>query len=784
MISSLKLLHWKSHESTSVSFGRGSNLFVGQMGSGKTSVLEAVCFALFGTFPNLKNRKVSLEDVVMRQPARCSDAEASVEIESNGKKYSITRVVRLGKDGVGSTEGFLRENGKLIEGPQTQRVTEAVQNILKVDYELFARTAYAEQNKIDYFLVLPKAERKRQADELLGIDKFESVRANAGSVANKLRALEAEAKSFLAGANAAALEQEFAENSEKARELETELAALEKKEKTLVAGRDESAAALELLEKKRVEFETLQRGVSATRALLEDAGREIEARKLLAGALEKGLGIPIAGAQSALERAEEELRAKREELSALQKGAGESASTEKTLGRNIEDIRRKAQEKQLLLKRKTDALLEFPGGIANAATQMRGDVERAQGEANAVEAETLALKSAVAALGVAQADCPVCGAILSGEHKKNLDAEKKAALEKLIEKKREAEKTLGNVRKKAEELEEKRLSLSKTEERLSELLNLESELASAESARAREEARKNQLEEKAGALLIELQSAEKSLSGTRSLAQAGGEISKLGEKISSATARLQGEEKKLALQDFSQIALDGARKKFEGAVVALGELRAEKSAKNGALNEKKAFLSSAGNRLVSVRKKEEESRRLGEKAAAMLSFQNAVLETQLELRETLVGAVNEALETMWAMLYPYGDYSSVRLNAAEDYSLELMAKNGEWTGIECASGGEKSCASLSLRIAFAMVLTPNLSWLVLDEPTHNLDTEAVGRLTVALREEIPKVFEQVFIITHDENLKEGASAKIYRVQRDKERGGESIVEEIPIGENE
>ncbi|MEW5956049.1 MAG: hypothetical protein AB1626_05965, partial [Candidatus Micrarchaeota archaeon] len=140
-----------------------------------------------------------------------------------------------------------------------------------------------------------------------------------------------------------------------------------------------------------------------------------------------------------------------------------------------------------------------------------------------------------------------------------------------------------------------------------------------------------------------------------------------------------------------------------------------------------------------------------------------------------------AMASLWSSIYPYADYTSVRLRSGEDdYALELRALDGAWVSIEEASGGEKSCAALAMRVAFAMVLTPNLSWLVLDEPTHNLDREAVSLLCRALHEEIPKIVEQTFIITHDEALKEGASAKVYFVERDKQRGDKSAVQEVSV----
>jgi len=86
-----------------------------------------------------------------------------------------------------------------------------------------------------------------------------------------------------------------------------------------------------------------------------------------------------------------------------------------------------------------------------------------------------------------------------------------------------------------------------------------------------------------------------------------------------------------------------------------------------------------------------------------------------------------------------------------------------------ASGGERSIAALALRVAFSIAFIPNLRWLILDEPTHNLDDNAIEHLTNALRERIGSFVEQVFLITHDDRVSEGVGGSLYRLERDKNR---------------
>ena len=91
MIRKVKLQNWKSHLDTELVFDRGTNVFIGPMGSGKTSVLDAICFAFFGTFPTLFSKKIKLDDVIMNRPVEKQMAKVSVTFEVDREEYTITR---------------------------------------------------------------------------------------------------------------------------------------------------------------------------------------------------------------------------------------------------------------------------------------------------------------------------------------------------------------------------------------------------------------------------------------------------------------------------------------------------------------------------------------------------------------------------------------------------------------------------------------------------------------------------------------------------------------------
>ena len=75
-----------------------------------------------------------------------------------------------------------RQRKVLESGPK--RVTEAISKILEIDYDLFTRAIYSEQNNIDYFLTIDPGKRKREMDRLLGLDRVEAARSASVSLLN------------------------------------------------------------------------------------------------------------------------------------------------------------------------------------------------------------------------------------------------------------------------------------------------------------------------------------------------------------------------------------------------------------------------------------------------------------------------------------------------------------------------------------------------------------------------------------------------------------------------
>jgi len=256
--------------------------------------------------------------------------------------------------------------------------------------------------------------------------------------------------------------------------------------------------------------------------------------------------------------------------------------------------------------------------------------------------------------------------------------------------------------------------------------------------------------------------------------------------IREKVALLSKEREKLAAAEKELAGIKFDEREFDELSTGLRKLSSEKERITGELSSAKKELKAAGeymklliSRMESLEKMKKRAEETAKLSGELMVYRNALVETQAALRTELVEAITSAMNSIWPILYPYADYKSLRVVADEkDYVFQLH--NGEeWLGIESvASGGEKACLSLTLRIAMATVLAPEVGWLMLDEPTHNLDSSAVRALSEAFETKVPQLIDQALVITHKENLMNSEFANSYRFEREKETGGPTKCEQL------
>ena len=141
-------------------------------------------------------------------------------------------------------------------------------------------------------------------------------------------------------------------------------------------------------------------------------------------------------------------------------------------------------------------------------------------------------------------------------------------------------------------------------------------------------------------------------------------------------------------------------------------------------------------RVVQIEEKVERMRGM---VSNMNKFKSALVETESSLRNRLVGSINALMQEVWTADIPLrrlpchkAQCRQGRLppGGGDRRRRRRTATGSDLNGV--ASGGEKSIACLAMRISMSMVIVPNLRWLILDEPTHNIDENGINRLVQIL----------------------------------------------------
>jgi len=158
----LTLKNFKSHKNTTIDFREGISIIVGENGAGKTSILEAISFALFKQFTGKK-----MDDLVTKNRNSRETMSVTLEFKSNGKEYKVLR----SRNGNSKSELSSKKGDNFIKiSSGDKAVNEEIQTILNMDSELFLNAIYIRQGEIADLVGKTPAEKKQLIGKLLGIE--------------------------------------------------------------------------------------------------------------------------------------------------------------------------------------------------------------------------------------------------------------------------------------------------------------------------------------------------------------------------------------------------------------------------------------------------------------------------------------------------------------------------------------------------------------------------------------------------------------------------------------
>ena len=147
---------------------------VGPTGHGKSTLIDAICFALYGRVPRHGEREIA--PVVTLGAA---EAKVSLTFALGAQRYRVTRVVRRKPDGVGaSTRGVrleaLHDDGTTDTIAATVRELEPhVRALIGLDFDQFTKCVVLPQGQFAAFLHATSGDRSAILGALLGLGRYE-----------------------------------------------------------------------------------------------------------------------------------------------------------------------------------------------------------------------------------------------------------------------------------------------------------------------------------------------------------------------------------------------------------------------------------------------------------------------------------------------------------------------------------------------------------------------------------------------------------------------------------
>ena len=164
---SLRLRQWRSYEDCAIEFPDGLIGVRGQNGAGKSTIAEAIGWALFGKL----RQRAKVGDLRRQGAPKGSKSVVEFEFQLGSSNYRIERTV--------AGDAKLWINGQL----ETQKVTDTNSRVaqeLDLTWEVFQRTVFAQQK--DVAALDPSAsadQRKSHVERLLGLERYKTAATRA-----------------------------------------------------------------------------------------------------------------------------------------------------------------------------------------------------------------------------------------------------------------------------------------------------------------------------------------------------------------------------------------------------------------------------------------------------------------------------------------------------------------------------------------------------------------------------------------------------------------------------
>lgn len=183
MITSIELGNFISHSETKLDFEDGVTVFVGHNGAGKSSIIDAITFGLFGEHTRKSNKSLIRRGT--------SQAYVKVRFSAKNRKYEVTRKIDA-KGTLAAQFVEIQGDQELVKAAGERRqfgesTTHEIETTLGLDFQKLKIASIVQQGELSSIIKAKPKEFKELLNAIIGIDKLDLASENLKVVQKNFR---------------------------------------------------------------------------------------------------------------------------------------------------------------------------------------------------------------------------------------------------------------------------------------------------------------------------------------------------------------------------------------------------------------------------------------------------------------------------------------------------------------------------------------------------------------------------------------------------------------------
>jgi exonuclease SbcC len=783
-LKNLELINYRKFKKASIEFPEGVIGILGLNGVGKSTIIEAISWALYGNETKIVRTKK--EDLKRYGAGPNEECAVNLAFELDGDKYTVTRKM-TGKNY--NTSANVLVNNKSV-ATSTKSVTALLEKRLGMDYQAFYTSIFAKQKELNELSTLDPNKRKKLILRMLNIDSIDKAIISVRTDNRELRTRLTESRSVLYEPDGElkieTAKNKIKENEKKVQDISANIESMGKQKEQMV-GEQKS------LEKRRTSMRKLKDEYNKLNTKLTEYNTSIEKLQEQLEKLEERLAI-LSNQQKELKKLEpqkkawEEIKKKKADLELGHGKYIRSMELQQQL-RNVQgDI--KNYNNQLIkaqteLKKFADLAKEQKNAqtaIDDLETEIIGyrkSTSEAELKIQQLEAEIKKIQSKlqdIEDLGP-ESKCPTCERDLGEQFGflKDKFSNELTEIKKNVESNQKVQKS---TKKSLDDALKRKEALKKRQKHLNQLT---SDRARVEESIKGSEAELKQNKAREKKLHSELEKYKDLKFDLKEYKQVKGEylvLEHVNEKYIGLKERVESipnVQKDLEESKDKQKDITSKKTQLEGKITQLGfddkKLEELETKFDDDSRKMKEFELGMKDKENDLKIYQQEITQLAERVKELSEIQKKTKEYEDRLmylnkldsifnkfKNYMIGRIAPTLTQYASDLFREltgGKYNRLEVN--EDYDV-LIYDNGEEFPLSRFSGGEEDLANLCLRLAISQVIaiqagTTGPNFVILDEIFGSQDLYRKRNLLQSLNE-LTNKFRQIFLITHIEDVKD------------------------------